>query len=152
MISPRLARVLAYAGGAMILALAFTGSGVMTYALVLEKPWLSYTNIPFPAAQRKTYKPGEVVQLIVARCNSSNDVRVYRITHSLQRLDEPGWYVLPADEANMAPGCRAVTSSLNKIPLETVPGHYRVVGAGIVQGMIRDHVVPWASQSFYVTP
>lgn len=133
-------------------ALCIVASAMLSWVLLLEPPWLTYRNLPFPS-ELHTVKPGEVVPLIVERCNSSGSVKTYRVTRSLQRMDGAGEYiVLTSSEVNIAPGCAIGTSRVNVVPIEALPGRYRFIGAGLIHGMLREHVVPWRSAEFIVAP
>jgi hypothetical protein len=123
--------------------------------LFFEKPWLRYTNIPFPALETYAY-PGKVMPIHVVRCNSDSVPHIYNITRTLERVVEKGEardYVLMADiRVQIMPGCDESDSVVHTIPLLTRPGKWRLVGLSEIQGVLVTHMVEWYSVPFTVLP
>lgn len=133
---------------AMVIACA----ALLGWALFLEKPFLTYENLPFPPQIQKV-RPGEVMPLVVRRCNSASSVRFYDVTHELRRVDRPEPpRIMKGERVKIDPGCRQGLSTVNEVPLDTPPGVYIAAGLGIVEGTVRTFAVPWYSQPFEVTP
>jgi hypothetical protein len=135
----------------MVILMVVLVCGIVVWALWFERPFLSYKNLPFPT-EMAVVRPGDVIPLRVARCNSSDTVRFYGITHeliSLDRLNEPS-SILRHETVALSPGCEESISRLNVIPPATQPGRYMARGIGIAQGMMRTFSVPWYSQPFEV--
>jgi len=120
-------------------------------ALWFQPPHLTYENLPFPP-HLKAIKAGEVMPLTVRRCNNSDSLQAYLVTHKLESLSNPEMVaiVMPAMPTGIKPGCETVTSLINLVPAATPPGRYRIIGAGIIQGALRSYVVPWHSEPFDV--
>lgn len=120
------------------------------YFGVIEKPFLSYGNLPFPVLTSHI-KPGQAVQLEVLRCNSDDRSRVYIIARTLVPVDPSrSPYVLPSGSASISPGCTTSVSAVNVIPLGVPPGRYWIQGSAEVNGSIRTFVVGWRSNPFEV--
>lgn len=144
----RLQRVLNIVGWGGMLALLLT----LIWGGFLERPYLSYGNLPFPVLTPRV-KPGEPVLLEVLRCNSDDRQRVYGMGRTLVPLDSRGpSYVLPAGAASIDPGCNTSVSAVNVIPLGVPPGRYYVQGSAEINGSLRTFVLHWASQPFEVIP
>lgn len=124
---------------------------LLAWAYFVQKPYLSYTNLPFPANLQQV-KPGQVMPLTVRRCSSSSTIESYTVTHSLQNLDgKSPAVIMPATLVTVEPGCAISTSLIDLVPDATPPGKYRIVGVAIIQGTLRTFPVPWWSQEFEVT-
>jgi hypothetical protein len=133
-------------------SLAIGCLALLAYGWWFERPALRYEALPWPPTLKQV-RPGEVIPLRVRRCNDSDQVIAYVVTHQLQAIDGPARFVMePRTTTIEAGACETVTSEINQVPAGTPPGHYRVVGAGIVQGSLRTFVVPWHSAPFEVTP
>lgn len=128
-------------------------SGLILWALYFEKPFLSYVNLPFPVRLAQV-KAGEVIPLTVRRCNSSDVIRFYDVTHEIRSLSDPSRppRILTSERVSIAPGCTEGVSLINMVPKNSPPGRYVVTGLGIVQGTARTFAVPWYSQPFEVVP
>jgi hypothetical protein len=136
----------------IVFALLVVGQAAFIAYAAFERPFLTYENLPFPT-QTTMVKAGEVVPLMVRRCNNTSTTRVYLVTHELERLDalQPN-VILLAEPVPIQPGCTTGASRVNRIPAGTPPGKYRLVGAGIIEGSLRMLTVPWQSQPFEVVP
>lgn len=122
-----------------------------TYFLLLERPYLSYRNLPFPVVAQPV-RPGDTVSLNVARCNSDRIPHNYATTHSVQNLDTGVVLLLPDVEVMILPGCTIGESRINKLPDHLFPGRYRVYGMAEVRGTLRTHYIDWYSEPFTVLP
>ena len=137
-----------------ILAWAFfvSSSATIIYLRFFEPPFLSYEGLPFKVAGPA--RPGESVKMTVTRCNSGERTRTYELAHWLRRLDanDPIVVLPPGKVSPIPPGCQTVVSAANVVPAGTVPGAYRVGGAGITKGAMRTVEVEWYSEPFEVIP
>ena len=131
-----------------LLALA----AMFAYLRWFEPPFLSYQGLPFKVSGPA--RPGESVQLVVTRCNSSSSPQDYELSHWLKNIDtgDPP-VVLPAGLVpTIKPGCETGRSAMNVIPAGTPPGHYKIGGAGVAKGTLRTVNVDWYSEPFEVVP
>jgi hypothetical protein len=109
---------------------------------------LTYPNLPFKPT-KVSIKRGEIIPLIVKRCNSSENVLSYSIYHKLENV-KTEFEVLEISAA-LDPGCSTSTSPINQTPKTLPPGTYRIVAKSKVIGQFRDYTVPWTSGEFEVT-
>ena len=58
-------------------------SSVVFWAYYIQKPWLRYQNLPFNTLKPVGH-PGEPMLLSVERCNDTNELQTYEITHALR--------------------------------------------------------------------
>lgn len=130
--------------------LTFITGCCLAWSVLFEKPYLSYTNLPFPSAMAA--RAGEPVELLVQRCSSARSPRSYMTTHTLNNVDTGAVMLLPVVWIDVAPGCTSSYSRINVIPKTTAPGIYTVSGMAMVDGMVLTHKVPWASRPFEVLP
>ena len=120
------------------------------YVLFVEKPAMHYTNLPFPVLKSPVYA-GDVLPLRISRCSDANGRRVITSSRYLENLgDDQEVLVLEMIAAIVPPGCVTQTVNIHRVPESTAPGNYRLIGATIVPGLIRDFHVPWDSASFKV--
>ena len=126
----------------VFLILGVTIYAVNMYSPYVEKPWLSYRNLPFPMTEQAY--PGGKIEFVVVRCNSSNEVKQIVSTRALVPEDTTMMsIVFDFVFVNVAPGCSpAVTLSTN-VPESTPPGFYRYVGKSKIKGLISEHEVDW---------
>lgn len=127
---------------------------------LLEKPFLSYPNLPFEIAcgthkcaageNPGPVKAGTAVSIIVTRCSSSDKERSYAITHALTNAASHQISLLPSSIVGATPGCNETISNVNIIPPGTPPGEYYVSGYAEVPGTFRSFLVPWRSATFEV--
>lgn len=132
-------------------AMTFGIVGVVLGYLFLEKPAIEYRNVPFPAP-RQINHAGDVVPLVINRCNTTNKAINYSTTHTLKRIQGSMVFytVLPEVQIMAPPGCTFATSAINTLPLDLVPGRYVLFGTAEVRGTLRVHYVDWYSEEFDV--
>lgn len=126
-------------------------SATVFYFLFFERPFLTYSNVPFPVTQPVIH-PGDVVPLEVVRCNASNVTRTYTVSHTLESVPAGRNVVLPASPVTLPPGCTTALSLANELPANVPPGQYRLFGIAEVRGVLMVHYVEWYSKTFTVTP
>lgn len=137
--------------GASMLGIICTLSLVTgLYAAWFEKPYLSYPDLPFPAAIQFA-RAGQVVPLKVMRCNSDNVSHNYLTTHAIKDVDTNTHTILPEVLVSIAPGCTTSESKINFVPLGTTPGRKMFVGMVEIHGWFRTYNVDWHSDIFEVT-
>ena len=126
----------------IFLILGVTIYAVNMYSSYVEKPFLSYKNLPFPITEQAY--PGGKIEFVVVRCNSSSEVKQLVSTRALVPEDITMMtIVFDFVFVNVAPGCSpAVTLSTN-VPESTPPGFYRYVGKSKIKGLISEHEVDW---------
>jgi hypothetical protein len=140
------------------LALAFCALlaaivGTLFYFLLFERPYLSYTNLPFPAGTTSAalkVKQGDIAPLKVMRCSTSDRMEIYSTTHALRGLDDGRFYMLPDVQVMIMPGCTTGISYVNRLPAILPPGKYELFGTAEVHGTLKTFLVPWHSQPFNV--
>ena len=127
-------------------------SVTLIYLRYFQPAFLSYPELPLKV--EGPVRPGEVVKLIVVRCNNSDRAQSYEVSRWFKcaggsRLP----VVLPAGRVPpIEPGCAPARSELNVAPIDTKPGWCKVGGFGIVKGTLRTIEVPWESEWFEVIP
>ncbi len=121
------------------------------YATRIERPYLSYQNLPFPPLLERV-RPGEIVPLSVERCSSAKVIKAYRTTHALRNVKTRELEIQTDVQVTIDPGCHRGVSKINLIPLGTKPGIYTAVGIATVEGAFTKHEVPWYSEPFEVIP
>jgi hypothetical protein len=128
-------------------------SSILIYARWFEKPWLVYQNLPFPPVILKVH-PGDVVPLVIERCNSTKVIKQYSITHSLLNTDSKNLgllpVLLPSLPLSLEPGCNRYITKVHIVPIDTAPGTYKFFGSASVQGLLVTHDVEWYSEEFEV--
>ena len=129
---------------AMLASLAI----IFVWANYIEKPYLSYENLPFQVMTKP--KAGEVVELLVERCNRSKKAESYNTTRSLLNVTTKVPITLPDSRVTIEPGCFRGVSKLNKLPEKTPPGTYKLTGTALIQGSILRFEVPWYSEPFEI--
>ena len=133
------------------LMLCVVALSALCYTAFYKPPYLSYANNVFPlVGDKKIFHAGEVVKLMVARCNADPIIHSYTITHAIRREDGD-YTILPATSAMIDPGCTSGISYINVLPSSDVrPGKYRLVGNAQIEGTFRQFAVYWESESFEV--
>lgn len=131
-------------------ALALAVLGCVGWAFLFERPYLSYSNLPFPAVP--TVRAGEAVELTITRCSRSRSRRSYLTTHVLRNEASGLVALLPEVLVDIEPGCISSLSRINVVPASTAPGWYTVSGQARVDGLVVTHHVAWASTPFQVLP
>ena len=130
----------ALVGVALVLGVSIYA--VNMYSTYVEKPFLSYENLPFPIT--KTAFPGEQVEFVVVRCNSSKELKRLVSTRALVPEDIT-MQTITFDFVfvNVSPGCSAPIKLPLTIPHGTDPGFYRYVGKSAIKGLVSEHEVSW---------
>lgn len=124
---------------------------VLCYFVWIEPPYLSYQGLPFEVLNSP--RPGQQVQIMSWRCNSSATMRTYPSTRVLERIDAPQDTIkLPPVVVALQPGCHKGPSTLSTIPDGTPAGRYVLHGEAEVAGTIRTSIVPWQTRPFEVMP
>lgn len=122
------------------------------YALFLEKSYLSYPNAPFPV-QVTTLRPGDVIPLVISRCNADRIDHSYSVARALREVKTNR--IVPMDPIySMIPvGCHTASPSrIHKVPLDTEPGRYEFFGGAVTHGIVRTFDVIFRSEQFDVLP
>ena len=116
---------------------------VNMYSTYVEKPFLSYQNLPFPVTPVDAF-PGEKIEFTVVRCNSSNELKRLVSTRALVPEDIT-MQTITFDFVfvNVAPGCSPPIKLPLTIPHGTEPGFYRYVGKSAIKGLVSEHEVSW---------
>ena len=132
-----------------VTALMLSIAAIFAYSNLIEKPFLSYKNLPFPVDQKVVQ--GQTAMAVGTRCNSSDQVERYTSKRQLKRENssQPTLF-LPDMEVSVEPGCHPVQTRSNVIPDDLPPGFYRFMGTATVHGLIKDHVVAWNTDVFEV--
>lgn len=123
----------------------------LMYVTFFERPYLSYANPVFKVVGQD-FRAGDVVPLLVDRCNSDSSRRSYSIAHSLHNIDTNEYVLLPEAYVSIEPGCHPATSRINVLPEKTKPGEYQIIGGASVRGVLRSYEVTWSSEKFRVVP
>ncbi len=134
--------------GKSALLLVFGAFGLYLWAVYLEKPWLEYRALPWEVIE--PVKPGEMVPVIVLRCNHTGERRTYRVTRNLVNVDTGDQIVLPSSDTDIEPGCHRSISKLSLVPSNVPDGTYVLSGLGHAKGRLQVHEVPWTTQRFEV--
>ena len=123
---------------------------VYLYAKFFEQPDLTYKPLPFPMVFNQVY-PGSVAAAVATRCNARKTVLSYSTTRYLRRENSTQPVViLESVWISAEPGCQAVSTRANVVPVDTQPGFYRFGGVARVPGMIDFHDVGWNTDVFEV--
>lgn len=84
---------------------------------------LSYRNLPFPTVQ-PSVRSGEVIEVVVDRCNSEPLPLTFILTRSLMNVATGEEIVLTSVTTTAVAGCSSVISTLTTIPRGTPSGNY----------------------------
>ena len=135
---------------ATLAVLTLSLAGVYIYARFFEQPDLTYKPLPFPMVFNTIY-PGSVAAAIATRCNSRKTVLSYQTSRYLRRenSNQPV-VILESVWISAEPGCQAVSTRANVVPIDTQPGFYRFGGVARVPGLIDYHDVGWNTDVFEV--
>ena len=123
---------------------------VYMYSAYIEKPYVTYTPLPFPMPQKYVY-PGGVATATATRCNTRSTEVSYKSTRQFKRenSNEPAIILEPV-QITIQPGCSSVSTRVNIVPLTATPGFYRFSGNAVIKGFMVDHAVPWNTDVFEV--
>ena len=115
------------------------------YAIFFEKSYLDYPVQPFPIVSQ-VVKPGDVILMLVTRCNDSDSEKIYKITHVIRNISTGKTYLLADIDVPIHPGCVTETSLIHIAPKTLENGLYQVFGESHTNGIIRTfHVKYWSS-------
>ena len=128
---------------------------VVIYGRFFEKPYVQYTNLPFPVLNYEVVA-GQPVELLVARYNSKNEDMFYPSSHRMLCRNGDFVKLLPVDLPGMPlqtkPGQRESISRFNVVPINTQKSVCYFEGTALVSGLLYVHEVKWSSGEFMVTP
>jgi hypothetical protein len=142
-----------------IIGLAFKSFGL---ALVLAIAWaffqpphLSYQGLPWEviSGPDKIFYPGDVVPVIVKRCNNTNHQVIYTVTRSIQRINGnliEDAYVFPDTRVSLEPGCKSAVSNIHILPKDIKDGTYQISGTATVNAPINNVELQFYSVPFKV--
>jgi len=148
MTSLKLFRWLSVVAGCMALFIV----GLVMWDVYLEKPWLSYQNLPLDAIN-KTVIAGTSAVLLVERCNNTDEVQEYTLSRAIKDIKTGEIHTLKAiEKIPIPPGCtRDISGDVHVVPIGTPPGHYIFFGVATVGGTFgTQHKVVWYSEPFEV--
>lgn len=133
------------------LVLCLFALAALCYAAFYSEPYMSYPQPLFPiVGEQRTFHPGEIVKLQVARCNADSVTHSYSITHAIRGPDRD-YTILPPSAAMIDPGCTTGVSYINVLPASDLKsGTYRLVGNTQIEGIFRQFAVYWESEPFEV--
>ena len=135
---------------AMALIIMSMTAVAMIFIFFIEKPALRYMNLPFPVMQSTVYA-GDILPLSVSRCSEYDGRRVVTSSRYLEKTNgADDLSALDMVAAVIPPGCVTQIVKIHRIPESTAPGNYRLRGATIVHGLIRDFEIDWSSEPFQV--
>jgi len=135
---------------AMLAFLIILVAGVYVYSAYFEKPYISYTPLPFPVTAQKIY-PGGVATATATRCNTQRTPVTYKSSRKLVResSNQPA-LILESVLITIDPGCSSVSTRVNVVPENSPPGFYRFSGTAVIKGLIFEHEVGWNTDIFEV--
>lgn len=123
--------------------------GGYLFGLNVERPYLYYTNVPFPVIKNPV-QAGDPVELLVGRCNRDQEPHGYLVTRQLRNTATGSYILLPDLWLDIQPGCTEGIGQINIVPPDTPPGSYVVSGRALVAGRFGNHQVEWQSTPFSV--
>lgn len=132
-------------------SLALVVLSAWAYLTYNKEPYLSYGKQPFPVKAYSVH-PGEVVPMLVTRCNNSSKTQIYSIARTLERVTDGRQFVMPDSIVQVEPGCQTIESRANAVPFDAPQGRYRLLGLSQIQTDFRIHYVSWSSEQFEVVP
>ena len=134
----------------MAIATALIASVVLIFiwANYIEKPYLSYGNLPFEVITKP--RVGEVIELRVERCNSTNKTQSYNTTRAVLNLKTKEVITMADARVSIDSGCHRGPSRLNKLPDKLPAGLYKISGVALVPGSVIRFEVPWYSEPFEI--
>lgn len=116
---------------------------------LLTAPWLSYPDLPLAIVNGKV-KPGQVLQVVVSRCNASEEAKSYTISRELRRIKNDEVIPIPPRTTELAPGCFRDVIRLTQVPPGTPPGAYVMQGYSLIEGRLFPRAVRWNTEFFEV--
>lgn len=133
-----------------ITILAFLISLGLILMVFLEKPAITFTNIPFPLTENKVYRPGDTIAFVIKRC--AEYPTKYTLTQTF--VSETGTveryhiesHELVVDKAT----CEIVSPIPRIIPAVLPSGKYHMEFGISIQGRFRDFIFTADSTSFKV--
>lgn len=125
------------------------GLSLFVYALFIERPVLTYANIPFPVT-KSPIRAGDTIPIRIDLCVRGDDPITYIITRSIRNVETKTYYAIDDSVVYMESGCRSITSLASRVPPDAVPGHYVLAAVSLVDRSIGFYRVPWRSQVFEV--
>lgn len=111
---------------------------------------LTYKNLPFPVVEKRIYRPGEVVPILVNRCSNAPGTNIYTVTRGFNNTQNSRVIVLDSTRAAIKYGCITTVSSMHQIPKDLPPGNYTIVGTTEIQDVFGIKVLNFESESFTV--
>ena len=121
----------------------------LLYVTFIERPYLYYPNLPFKVVGQD-FHAGEVVPIIVDRCNRDNVTHSYPVSHSLRNVNTNDFILLPPAYVSLEPGCSSPEGRLNRLPYDLPPGEYEIIGGASPHGTLRTFEMTWKSEQFKV--
>jgi hypothetical protein len=120
--------------------------------LAVQPPAISYPELPFKIhGETHTFHPGEVVPIILIRCNRLQKPIMYEITRSLANISTNVTFVFPGTTKTiLAPGCAQSISVIHQLPKILESGVYQITGAATYKGPFNDIDVSFYSEPFAV--
>lgn len=115
----------------------------------VEKPYLTYKNLPFPVLQKQVFA-GEIIPILVIRCNDTEEMQNYNTTRALENVVTKENFLLEEQRLLIKPGCTQSESRVNKIPPTVPPGKYYIYGTAEVRGHSHFLILDWRTQEFEV--
>ena len=140
---------IAITAASVFLVLVAAAISTMFYFTLLEQPYLTYENLPFPTTV-ESVKQGEIIPVRVIRCNSDSTTHSFALSNSLYNIDTGQYTLLPGFSIMIAPGCTDAISRINRMPTDLLPGRYKLFGTAEIRGKIRTFIVDWNSAPFNV--
>lgn len=135
----------------LMFLLAIQGLFIIGFVILVFQPsYLHYEKMPWPTL-KPVYHPGENVQFIAWRCNSSDTMESYTASRQLYNVTTGSAVILkPLDVALPAGGCIPNISKLSDTPVDTPDGFYRFRGQGVTLGIINSRKVDWTTDTFEI--
>ena len=121
----------------------------LLYVTFLERPYLYYPHLPFKVIG-KDFHAGDVVPIIVNRCNRDKVTHSYIVSHSLRNVATNNFILLPPTYVSLEPGCASPVGRLNRLPGDLPLGEYEIIGGASPHGTLRTFELTWGSEIFKV--
>ena len=133
-------------------AMTLTIASLIIWAVYIEKPYLTYQNLPLDAIN-KTVIAGTSAVLLVERCNSTDEVQEYTLSRAIKNTKTGEIRTLkPIGRIPIPPGCtRDISGDVHVVPVDTQPGKYIFFGVATVGGTFGvQHQIAWYTEPFEV--